>query len=162
MKFDPANFAILPLAESHLVDVIRIAESLEGTPRWPLDSYRELTGKNPSVRRIAFVAQDTPAGEVLGFVIARLTPPEAELESIGVAKALQRRGVGRRLIEALIEELDLAGVEKLYLEVRVSNTAAPAFYRSMGFVETGRRPSYYADPMEDAVLMKFRLRPTSP
>src|SRR5208283_1665679 len=142
--------------ESKLASVIQLAEVLEETPHWPPDSYLGLTSRNASVRRIALVAQDAEGGEAAGFVIARLSPPEAELESIGVATDLQRHGVGRRLIEALIEELERTRVEKLYLEVRFSNTTALAFYRSMGFVETRRRPSYYADPQEDAVLMELR------
>jgi len=157
MKFDPARLQIVPLDESRLASVIRIAESLEETPHWPLDSYIELASKSRSTPRITLVAQDAQAGEVVGFVIARLTPAEAELESIGVAAAVQRRGVGRRLMEALIEELDQSRIEKLYLEVRASNEGALAFYRSIGFVGTGRRPSYYADPQEDAVLMKLRI-----
>ena len=38
-----------------------------------------------------------------------------------------------------------------------SNQAARAFYTSLGFVEEGRRPSYYADPVEDAILMRLQL-----
>jgi len=157
MKFDPSKFEIAPLDASKLESVIQIAESLEETPHWTLDSYAELASKTPSVPRITLVAQDSQDGEVAGFVIARLTPPEAELESIGVAAVLQRRGVGRRLMEALIERLKQPRVERLYLELRVSNAPALVFYRSLGFVETGRRPDYYADPKEDAVLMELRI-----
>jgi len=158
MKSDPAKFAILPLAESHLPGVMQIAETLEGTPRWPPDSYRELTGKNPSVRRITFVARAAHTAEVAGFVIARHTPPEAELESICVATAFQRCGVGWRLMKALFEALGRAGVKRLYLEVRDSNAPALALYRRLGFVETGVRRGYYANPREDAVLMELKLR----
>jgi ribosomal-protein-alanine N-acetyltransferase len=48
-------------------------------------------------------------------------------------------------------------VREVLLEVRRSNVAAQGFYRSVGFVEEGRRPGYYADPIEDAVLMRLRL-----
>jgi ribosomal-protein-alanine N-acetyltransferase len=78
---------------------------------------------------------------------------EAELESIGVEAARQRRGVGTRLLEALAGELLGAGAEELFLEVRASNQRALGLYRRAGFVETGRRARYYADPVEDAVLM---------
>jgi ribosomal-protein-alanine N-acetyltransferase len=72
--------------------------------------------------------------------------------------AEQRRGTGRKLLEAMAEELRGAGVREALLEVRVSNQAAFDFYRSLGWVETGRRPRYYADPEEDAVLMSLSLR----
>jgi ribosomal-protein-alanine N-acetyltransferase len=70
----------------------------------------------------------------------------------------QRRGIGRRLVVALVAELERAEVEKLHLEVRASNGIAIAFYHSLGFIETGHRTRYYADPVEDAVLMELRLR----
>ena len=157
MRFDPTKLEIVALDESKLASVLRIAEGLEAAPRWPRDSYRELVSKSPPVPRIALVALDTQTGEAAGFVIARLTPPEAELESIGVAAAHQQRGIGRRLMGALIEQLEASRVERLYLEVRASNAPALALYRSVGFAETGRRPSYYADPQEDAILMELRI-----
>ena len=66
--------------------------------------------------------------------------------------------MGRRLFSALAGELRLAGVRDVVLEVRASNGAALGFYGSLGFGETGRRTRYYADPIEDAVLMGLRLR----
>jgi ribosomal-protein-alanine N-acetyltransferase len=168
MNFDASKLEIVPLDESHLASVIQIAEILEETPHWSLDSYAELTGKTPSVQRIALVARgSTPARpattpevvpEIAGFVIARSVPPEAELESIGVAMQWQRRGIGRRLVVKLVAELEKAEVEKLHLEVRASNGIAIAFYHSLGFTQTGHRTRYYADPVEDAVLMELRLR----
>jgi len=53
----------------------------------------------------------------------------------------------------------LAGLDvtKVTLEVRVSNVAAQALYGSCGFVQSGRRPGYYADPKEDAIMMSVSL-----
>jgi ribosomal-protein-alanine N-acetyltransferase len=48
-------------------------------------------------------------------------------------------------------------ITEVLLEVRASNSAALAFYRALGFAIAGRRPLYYADPIEDAVLMELRL-----
>ena len=98
------------------------------------------------------------SGSVAGFVVARLIVPEAELESIAVAGEFQRRGVARELFAALAEALGRSGVGEIMLEVRAGNEAALRFYRSMGFVEEGRRRGYYADPVEDAVLMRWRLK----
>ena len=96
-------------------------------------------------------------GTVEGFAVACLLAPQAELESIAVAEAEQRRGIGRRLLLAMAEELRAAGVREVLLEVRASNQRARDFYRSLGWNETGRRPRYYADPEEDAVLMSLKL-----
>jgi ribosomal protein S18 acetylase RimI-like enzyme len=62
------------------------------------------------------------------------------------------------LFAALAAELALAGVTEVILEVRASNFPAVALYGTLGFTETGRRPRYYADPIEDAVLMTVTLR----
>jgi [ribosomal protein S18]-alanine N-acetyltransferase len=168
MSFDGSRIEIVPLEEPHLAGVIQIAEILEEAPHWSLDSYAELASKEPAVRRVALVARVRKSGpsgaefeeepEIAGFVIARPVPPEAELESIGVKAEWQRRGIGRRLVEALAGELRKAEVEALHLEVRVSNGTAIAFYQSLGFGQTGLRPRYYADPQEDAVLMERRIR----
>ena len=157
MNLDPSRLEITPLEESKLADVIRMVELLEETPHWPLDSYLELLTSKSSVLRISLVARDTRADEGIGFATARLIPPEAELEFIGVTREFQRHGVGSRLFSALASELRLQGVEELHLEVRASNLSAIGFYRSLGFVRTGTRPRYYTDPMEDAVLMTLRI-----
>ena len=94
---------------------------------------------------------------VVGFLIACLVTPQAELESNAVSEAVQRQGIGRRLIAALAEELKVAGVREVFLEVRASNVRALGFYRSLGWIESGRRSRYYADPEEDAVLMSLRF-----
>jgi ribosomal-protein-alanine N-acetyltransferase len=97
------------------------------------------------------------AGRIVGFAVAGVLLPEAELESIVVSAAEQRRGVGRKLFFAMVEELGRVGVREVLLEVRASNQGALDFYRSLGWSETGRRPRYYADPEEDAVLMSLKL-----
>jgi ribosomal-protein-alanine N-acetyltransferase len=66
--------------------------------------------------------------------------------------------MGGQLLTALIDELRTEQVNELILEVRASNLAALRFYGAFGFKETGRRPRYYADPEEDAVLMGLNLR----
>jgi len=155
MNFDPSKLKIAPLEESNLAEVIQIAEILERTPHWSTDSYLQLVSKNPSVGRVALIA--TYTSEVVAYVIACPIPPEAELESIGVVGTFQRQGVGRRLIDALMRQLVPSGVETLLLEVRASNLPALAFYGSIGFVQTGLRLRYYADPVEDAVQMQLRF-----
>jgi ribosomal-protein-alanine N-acetyltransferase len=57
----------------------------------------------------------------------------------------------------MLEELKLAGVSEVELEVRVSNGWALRVYGGAGFVEVGRRRGYYADPLEDAVLMRREI-----
>lgn len=92
-----------------------------------------------------------------GYLVAALLPPQAELETIAVVAEGQRRGVGGRLFAELLALLKTEQVTEVILEVRASNQAALGLYQALGFLESGRRTSYYADPQEDAVLMGLRL-----
>jgi [ribosomal protein S18]-alanine N-acetyltransferase len=140
--------------------VLEIAASLPESPNWPESAHLRALNPESTPHRIALVVAGSDAAgsdEVEGFTVASVLPPQAELESIAVAVGSQRRGLGRMLLDALLSELRTAGVLEITLEVRASNNAALAFYRRAGFVQTGARRAYYADPVEDAVLMRLDL-----
>ena len=89
-------------------------------------------------------------GRVAGFAVARrLAEAESELLNLAVHPAFRRRGVGRRMVAALIA--GHPGV--LWLEVRESNVGARKFYKSLGFCDAGCRPGYYPDSGEGAIVM---------
>jgi tRNA threonylcarbamoyladenosine biosynthesis protein TsaB len=137
--------------------VMGMAAITHHAPQWARQAY--VTAIDPAVQpgRIAMVAEAGVSGALAGFAVARLNAPEAELESIVTALTHQRRGVARDLFAAIKANLRCHGVSEFVLEVRAGNGAARAFYRFLGFAEEGRRPGYYADPVEDAVLMRLRL-----
>ena len=107
--------------------VMEIAASLPDAPHWPQSAYANALNPDSTPRRIALVI--VPAGSEArrrpGFTVGSLLPPQAELETIAVAAASQRRGLGRRLFHALAGELRSCGAScDLLLEVRASNRAA--------------------------------------
>lgn len=157
MKFDAAKIEIRELRSSDLATVIGIAELLEEAPHWSSETFIQMLSGEFRMRRIALVATNASSDEVLGFTVASLIPPEAELENIAVAREAQRRGIGRLLLSELVNQLKLAGIDSLHLEVRALNHAAIGLYNSFGFSETGRRTRYYSGPVEDAVMMTLRL-----
>jgi ribosomal-protein-alanine N-acetyltransferase len=157
MSFDAGKIEVRPLQREDIDAILGIAEVIEEAPQWSREHYHELTRHDSSRPRIAQVAYDSRSKEVIGFVIAGLVAPEAELESIVVAAHAQRRGVGSRLLQALKGELRRSGIEELHLEVRASNHTAIGFYQAQNFKQIGVRPRYYADPEEDAVLMGLRI-----
>lgn len=144
-----------------LEQVMEIAASLPDAPRWPQSAYLKALNPIAPPRRIALVAAIAAAvpqpGDIHGFAVASLLPPQAELETIAVAAASQRRGLGQRLFDGIARVLGAAGVGEMLLEVRASNRSAQEFYRSLGFVETGRRLRYYDDPVEDAIVLRLPL-----
>jgi ribosomal-protein-alanine N-acetyltransferase len=149
------NLQIRRMTAADLGRVLEIAAGLPESPHWPESAYLDALNPESTPRRITLVAAGSE--EVEGFIVASLLPPQTELESIAVAAGNQRRGLGRLLFDALLSELSKRGVLEITLEVRASNHAALAFYRGAGFVQTGARRAYYADPVEDAVLMRLRL-----
>jgi len=157
MNAPSKGFGIRRMAAADLDRVIAIAASLRQSPQWPRAAYVAALDPEAVPRRIALVAEDATTGQVAGFAVARLTPPEGELETIAVAAEFQRRGEARQLFLALADEMRGERVRDVLLEVRESNQQALGLYRALGFVEVGRRPRYYADPVEDAVLMRLRL-----
>ncbi len=82
---------------------------------------------------------------------------EASITNIAVHPDHRRRGLGRAVTEALIQQAEQLAVRSIFLEVRPSNTAAIALYHSLGFEDIGSRPNFYRFPTEDALLMQLVL-----
>lgn len=152
-----STIRIRPMVATDLDALVEISAELHHAPQWPRRTYEAILGQS-APKRIGLIAEDLRTGAIVGFAVGLLVPPEAELESIGVVAGYQRQGTARRLFEAVTAELSRVQVRQVVLEVRESNEAARSFYASLGFVEEGRRPGYYADPVEDAILMKLNLR----
>ena len=95
--------------------------------------------------------------EMAGFIAGRRVADEGEILNLAVEPQCRRRGVGKALVEALLEVLSLQSVVEVFLEVRESNAAASSFYESLGFRPSGKRPGYYRNPAEAALLLRLRL-----
>jgi ribosomal-protein-alanine N-acetyltransferase len=153
-----AGILVRPMCAADLYEVMEIAGSLKELPQWLRLAYVAALDPDAVPQRIALVSQEAEQHRILCFAVASLLAPQSELEIIAVDARFQRRGLARKLFEELADELALTGVTEVVLEVRASNQAALALYRVLGFVETGRRPRYYADPQEDAVQMRLQLK----
>ena len=88
-----------------------------------------------------------------GYLGVQYGPDGADIMTIATAPAFRGRGVGRALVAEMAARLKTMGLQWLTLEVRPSNTAALGLYEAMGFQQVGKRPRYYRDPVEDAILM---------
>jgi len=153
---DPINAThIRCMSPEDLDRVMEIAASLKDAPHWTRANYVAALDPASTPRRIALVAEE--GGKVLGLAVASQIPPQAELEIIAVDTHYQRCGLARGLFAELAGRLAGAGATEIHLEVRASNERALRLYRRLGFVETGRRPGYYHDPPEDAVVMRLGL-----
>lgn len=95
--------------------------------------------------------------QVVAFCNYWLVADELHILNIAVHPSERRRGHASRLLAHIVSEARRASFRLLMLEVRVSNQAAQSLYRKFGFREIGRRPKYYADTGEDALLMDLEL-----
>lgn len=90
---------------------------------------------------------------VIGFLVARRVLSDLEILNLAVRPDTRRCGVGASLVREALGWGKKFRAEKVLLEVRASNLAALHFYERHGFRATGRRPRYYASPIEDALLL---------
>lgn len=128
----------------------------------PLSALPQSWLQDPSLyadaRRRILVAEGAE-GAIEAFCLAVLVLDEASMLLIAVRPGARGKGLGGALLQALLDGLGVLGVNRCLLEVRESNKAALALYRSCGFARDGRRRGYYppkADgEREDAVLMSW-------
>lgn len=130
-----------------------LAGESESAAHWSAREYDALFAAE-APKRVALVAWE---GSIAGFVIVRCGSEEWEIENVVVDPKLRRKGIGQGLIQEVMRQAGERGVADVFLEVRESNVAARALYAKWGFKAEGRRPKYYRDPQEDAVVMRMRL-----
>lgn len=154
-----------PAVASDLDAILALERATANAPHWPLSSYAAIleAGEQRGIapHRCLFVARRGTL--FIGFAVGLVNParpssqPEAaclaELESVVVASAAGRSGIGRALCNAVLEWCSSQGATEVILEVRAASAGAIALYAGLGFVQTGRRPGYYRDPDDDAVVM---------
>jgi len=125
---------------------------------WKYDAARVLQAiRDPET--LTPVACD--GGRIAGFAIMEFGEERAHLVLLAVRPAHRRTGIGRRILEWLVQSARAAGIASLHLELRAGNEAARGFYRAMGFDETIVVPGYYRG-REPALRMIRVLRATGP
>jgi len=99
-------------------------------------------------------------GDMVGYAVMSAGAGEAHILNLCVRQDARCAGIGRQLINYLLNRARLAGMEDAFLEVRPSNTIAARLYQSLGFQQVGTRRGYYqaAGGREDASVLRLRLR----
>ena len=118
---------------------------------------REFTSALEAAQTIFLIAENDD-GVVEGYVIAMAVADEAEVLNLAVRPALRGRGIGGKLLDAALAEVNSRGAEQIYLEVRESNEAARKLYAARGFGEVARRAKYYRHPVEDALVLRLAMQ----
>jgi ribosomal-protein-alanine N-acetyltransferase len=118
---------------------------------WPERSFRFELTDNPASR--CWVAEVDE--KIVGMIVVWLIVDEAHVATIATHPDFRRKGIAKRLLAHALRKLIEQGARSSFLEVRESNLAAQELYRKFGYEETGRRPHYYKDNDEDAILMNL-------
>jgi ribosomal-protein-alanine N-acetyltransferase len=119
---------------------------------WDPSAFRAFLRPGPAFARVALAGD-----EVVGYALGWCAPPEAELMNLAVDAGRRGRGIGSALLAWVLETCGRRGARELFLEVRLSNEAAQRLYRRHGFQVCGRRRNYYANPREDALVLRAAL-----
>lgn len=131
------------------VEQVAALEKLCFSAPWSENSIRsELT--NPLSLWVVAAENDRLAG----YVGSQSVMGEADMMNLAVDPAYRRQGIGTGLVSVLVDKLRTNGITCLMLEVRASNAQAIGLYQQLGFVQVGRRPNYYSNPKEDALILR--------
>jgi [ribosomal protein S18]-alanine N-acetyltransferase len=143
-----ARVVVEPMAIGDVQAVHEIERLSFATP-WPSYAFEQELRSNRLARYLVARAGDA----IVGFAGVWLMVDEAHVTTFAVHPDWRRQGIGRQLLLNLAELSIVIGARRMTLEVRASNHAAQALYRSFGFDVAGRRPRYYTDDGEDALVM---------
>ena len=141
------TFSMRPMTASDLTILMELERKIFPDP-WPRSAFEDILTDDDWGGLVA-----ESEGEVVGYASWLVIDIESHLTNIAVPEAFRRKSVAKRLLERILEVVQKAGAEYILLEVRQSNGAAIAFYETYGFTLLQRRPRYYRNPSEDALVM---------
>lgn len=136
---------------SHTEEVATIENSTFSEP-WSVKAFEDAV---MSDNYIYIVALDMD--KVVGYAGCVMSMGEADVTNIAVSNEYRRMGIGNELLGQLIKCMKSNDINKVFLEVRESNTGARNLYISKGFSEIGIRKNFYRKPDENAILMELTI-----
>lgn len=145
-----ADVLIRKMIHADLEQVIAIDQVSFSLP-WPQRSFQYELDENFTSR--CWVVEID--GRVAAMMVGWLIVDELHVATIATHPDHRGQGIGKKILVHSLLAARKEGVIRAFLEVRESNVVALSMYRSLGFVEDGRRKEYYKDNNEDAILMSL-------
>ena len=136
------------MTDAHVAQIARLEKQCFSDP-W---SEKSVASELNNLLSLWLVALD--GATVAGYIGSQSVGDEADMMNVAVHPDYRRRGIARELVMGLVAALGEKGVHSLALEVRASNAPAIALYEQLGFTQVGRRPNYYRNPKEDALILR--------
>ncbi|HVM29672.1 MAG TPA: ribosomal protein S18-alanine N-acetyltransferase [Candidatus Limnocylindrales bacterium] len=144
----PLRVSIAPMTVRDLDEVQAVERASFAVP-WPAYALRQEIETNRLARYLVVRAGE----QVVGYAGVWLMADEAHVTTFAVLPEWRRRGLGGRLMVAVMRLAEEVGARVVTLEVRLSNVAAQRLYQRFGLRPVGVRPRYYSDNNEDALIM---------
>ena len=134
------------------IDAIARVENACFSIPWSIDAIKHEICEN---KLADFMIACDEENNIVGYIGIWTLLDECQINKIAVIPEKRKNGIGKAILNHVLEFTRDIGVKNWYLEVRESNKAAQALYRSAGFSSVGTRKNYYINPVEDAVLMNL-------
>lgn len=147
------NLQILPIEEKDFPRLFEIEQAAHLVP-WSLGTLKNNQGERYHNLKLVM------AQKIVGFAICQTVLDEATLFNLAIDPAYQGQKLGRKLLQALLSQLQQKAVSQMWLEVRESNKKATALYESCGFNQVDIRKNYYPTvegKRENAIIMVAML-----
>ena len=141
-------FKPIPLSKAAIEDLFALEQAAFSDP-WSKESLAHALS-DPLCRSAGVYL----AGKWAAYGLMQVVAGEGEILRIAVSPEQRRKGFGEAVLQALLAE---EGLSAVYLEVRSENRPAIALYEKAGFALCGRRPRYYQNPVDDAILMRLDI-----
>lgn len=138
---------IRPIESRDVEAILAIQQASPEVAQWTVHDYARVVEGEMA----GWVAEE--GAVIAGFLTARRTASDLEILNFAVLAGARRRGLGKSLLREAVTWSKAFHAENAFLEVRASNSPALRFYERHGFSVAGRRPRYYAAPIEDALLL---------
>ncbi|MBQ1889913.1 ribosomal-protein-alanine N-acetyltransferase [Selenomonas caprae] len=129
-------------------DAVEVVEKACFSIPWSRDSFWKEAANENTLYLLALDGE-----RVIGYAGCWISFEECQITNVAILPEYRGQGIGTKLFGAIIEAVKAKGVTAMTLEVRPSNAPARALYARYGFKDAGRRPHYYQDDGEDAIIM---------
>jgi [ribosomal protein S18]-alanine N-acetyltransferase len=144
---------IRAIEAGHVEAILSIQSGCREIAQWTAADYNRVAQGEMA----GWIAETGTGSDIVGFLVARQVASDVEVLNFAVWASLRRKGIGAALLRTALNWGDSLHSENVLLEVRESNSIALRFYNRHGFQVTGRRQRYYAEPVEDALLLTAPL-----
>ncbi len=143
---------LIPMRWWHLPQVRAIEVDLFPTDPWSTEQFWQELSQPTRTYRVA-----VEGDEVVGYAGTFAMPPDADIQTVAVRADRQGQGIARRLLVALLDQVEQRGATHTLLEVRADNAGALGLYESLGFARISERRRYYPDG-GDALILRRAAR----